>query len=139
VVLLVVDENSMVDLMLMQALLKAALLIVGSGAVPVRLVRLAEVFRQTAESKTITTAPAISASRLPYLAPPSEEAYHPLRATSALEHAVSRIDEMVSNRAWSRFGFEVIQDIQTLYLMNRAAFEFGLSASSCGPQLNLAG
>lgn len=47
-VLLVVDENSMVDLMLMQALLKAALLIVGSGAVPVRLVRLAEVFRQTA-------------------------------------------------------------------------------------------
>jgi hypothetical protein len=63
VVLLVVDENSMVDLMLMQALLKAALLIVGSGAVPVRLVRLAEVFRQTAESKTITTVPAISAGK----------------------------------------------------------------------------
>lgn len=130
-VLLVVDENSMVDLMLMQALLKAALLIVSSGAVPVRLVRLAEVFRQTAESKTITTVPAISAGRLPYLAPPSEETYLPLRATSALEHAVSRIDEMVSNRAWSRFGFEVIQDIQTLYPMNRAAFGFGLTFVPC--------
>jgi exodeoxyribonuclease V alpha subunit len=76
--LLVVDETSMVDVMLMQALMKAvpekaALLIVGdidqlpsvgpgqvladiisSGAVPV--VRLTEVFRQAAQSRIITTA-----------------------------------------------------------------------------------
>src|SRR5215467_2215265 len=76
--LLVVDEASMVDVLLMQALLKAvpdkaALLIVGdidqlpsvgpgqvladvisSGAVPV--VRLTEVFRQAARSRIITTA-----------------------------------------------------------------------------------
>src|SRR5262249_35021252 len=76
--LLVVDETSMVDVMLMQALLKAtpnraALLIVGdidqlpsvgpgqvladvitSGALPV--VRLTEVFRQAAQSRIITNA-----------------------------------------------------------------------------------
>src|SRR6185436_1889395 len=76
--LLVVDETSMVDVMLMQALMKAvpdhaALLIVGdidqlssvgpgqvladiieSGAVPV--VRLTEVFRQAAQSRIITSA-----------------------------------------------------------------------------------
>jgi exodeoxyribonuclease V alpha subunit len=76
--LLVVDETSMVDVLLMQALLKAipdqaALLIVGdidqlpsvgpgqvladiigSGAVPV--VRLTEIFRQAAKSKIITNA-----------------------------------------------------------------------------------
>jgi exodeoxyribonuclease V alpha subunit len=76
--LLVVDEASMVDVMLMQALLRAvpdtaALLIVGdidqlpsvgpgqvladiiaSGAVPV--VRLTEVFRQAARSRIITSA-----------------------------------------------------------------------------------
>ena len=76
--LLVVDEASMVDVLLMQALLRAvpdtaAMLIVGdvdqlpsvgpgqvladiiqSGAVPV--VRLTEVFRQAAQSRIITTA-----------------------------------------------------------------------------------
>ena len=76
--LLVVDETSMVDVLLMQALLKAipdhaGLLIVGdidqlpsvgpgqvladviaSGAVPV--VRLTEVFRQAAQSRIITSA-----------------------------------------------------------------------------------
>jgi exodeoxyribonuclease V alpha subunit len=76
--LLIVDEASMVDVMLMQALMKAvpdkaALLIVGdidqlpsvgpgqvladvisSGAVPV--VRLTEVFRQAAQSRIITSA-----------------------------------------------------------------------------------
>jgi exodeoxyribonuclease V alpha subunit len=76
--LLVVDETSMVDVLLMQALLKAvpqqaAMLIVGdvdqlpsagpgqvladiiqSGAVPV--VRLTEVFRQAAQSRIITIA-----------------------------------------------------------------------------------
>lgn len=90
--LLVVDESSMVDVMLMQSLLKAvpdhaALLIVGdidqlpsvgpgqvladiigSGAVPV--VRLTEVFRQAAESTIITTAHAINAGRMPDLGPP---------------------------------------------------------------------
>src|SRR5262249_23442704 len=90
--LLVVDETSMVDVLLMQALLKAipdraALLIVGdidqlpsvgpgqvlsdvitSGAVPV--IRLIEVFRQAARSRIITSAHRINQGGIPDLAPP---------------------------------------------------------------------
>ena len=93
--LLVVDETSMVDVMLMQALLKAvpdraALLIVGdidqlpsvgpgqvladvisSGAVPV--VRLTEVFRQAAQSRIITSAHRINQGSIPDLSPPGTE------------------------------------------------------------------
>ena len=87
--LLVVDETSMVDVMLMQALVRAvpdhaALLIVGdidqlpsvgpgqvladiigSGAVPVE--RLTEIFRQAAESRIITSAHRINRGLLPDL------------------------------------------------------------------------
>jgi exodeoxyribonuclease V alpha subunit len=87
--LLVIDETSMVDVMLMQPLLravpdKAALLIVGdidqfpsvgpgqvladvisSGAVPV--VRLTEVFRQAAQSRIITNAHRINQGYMPDL------------------------------------------------------------------------
>ncbi len=90
--LLVVDEASMVDVMLMQALMKAvpddaALLIVGdidqlpsvgpgqvladvigSGAVPV--VRLTEVFRQAAQSRIITSAHKINQGSIPDLSNP---------------------------------------------------------------------
>ena len=93
--LLVVDEASMVDVMLMQALMKAvpdkaALLIVGdidqlpsvgpgqvladiisSGAVPV--VRLTEVFRQAAQSRIITSAHRINQGSIPDLSPPGTE------------------------------------------------------------------
>ena len=87
--LLVVDEASMVDVMLMQALMKAvpddaALLIVGdidqlpsvgpgqvladviaSGVVPV--VRLTEVFRQAAQSRIITSAHRVNQGSMPDL------------------------------------------------------------------------
>src|SRR4029079_18971071 len=90
--LLVVDETSMLDVMLMQSLMKAvpdhaALLIVGdidqlpsvgpgqvladiitSGAVPV--VRLTEVFRQAAQSRIITTAHKINRDFIPDLSKP---------------------------------------------------------------------
>ena len=93
--LLVVDETSMVDVMLMQALMKAvpdkaALLIVGdidqlpsvgpgqvladiisSGAVPV--VRLTEVFRQAAQSRIIISAHRINQGSIPDLSPPETE------------------------------------------------------------------
>ena len=90
--LLVVDETSMVDVMMMQALMKsvpdkAALLIVGdfdqlpsvgpgqvmsdvisSGAIPV--VRLTEVFQQTAQSRIITSAHRVNQGSIPDLNPP---------------------------------------------------------------------
>ena len=98
--LLVVDETSMVDVMLMQSLMKAvpdkaALLIVGdidqlpsvgpgqvladvisSGAVPV--VRLTEVFRQAAQSRIITSAHRINQGSIPI------SAHRGPRATSTL-------------------------------------------------------
>jgi exodeoxyribonuclease V alpha subunit len=90
--LLVVDETSMVDVPLMRSLLRAlpdqaALLLVGdvdqlpsvgpgqvladiiaSDAVPV--VRLTEVFRQSAESRIVTNAHRINQGQMPDLAPP---------------------------------------------------------------------
>ena len=90
--LLVVDETSMVDVMLMRALLtavpdEAALLIVGdidqlpsvgpgqvladiiaSRAVPV--VRLTEVFRQAARSRIVTSAHGINRGAIPNLSKP---------------------------------------------------------------------
>src|SRR5207302_3341446 len=91
--LLVIDETSMVDVMLMQALMKAipdnaALLIVGdidqlpsvgpgqvladiiaSGAAPT--VRLTEVFRQAAASRIIVSAHRINQGSMPDLNPPA--------------------------------------------------------------------
>ena len=101
--LLVVDETSMVDVMLMQALMKAvpdkaALLIVGdidqlpsvgpgqvladiisSGAVPV--VHLTEVFRQAAQSRTITNAHRINRGFIPDLDPPGTDSDYLLCAS----------------------------------------------------------
>ena len=116
--LLVIDETSMVDVLLMQSLLKAvpsaaALLIVGdidqlpsvgpgqvladvisSGAIPV--VRLTEVFRQAAQSKIITTAHAINAGQLPDLGKPDGEADFYFVPAADPEQAVQRIVELVT-------------------------------------------
>lgn len=154
--LLVVDESSMVDVLLMQSLLKAmpdhaALLIVGdidqlpsvgpgqvladiigSGAVPV--VRLTEVFRQAAQSKIITTAHAINAGRMPDLAPPDGEADFYFVPAADPDQAVSRIVELVSKRIPARFGFDPIRDIQVLCPMNRG----GVGARSLNIELQAA-
>jgi exodeoxyribonuclease V alpha subunit len=154
--LLVVDESSMVDVMLMQSLIKAvpdhaALLIVGdidqlpsvgpgqvladiigSGAVPV--VRLTEVFRQAAESKIITTAHAMNAGRMPDLSPPDGEADFYFVPAADPGQAVSRIVELVSRRIPHRFGFDPIRDIQVLCPMNRG----GVGARSLNIELQAA-
>jgi len=154
--LLVVDESSMVDVLLMQALIRAvppraALLlvgdidqlpsvgpgqvladIIGSGAVPV--VRLTEVFRQAAQSRIITTAHAINAGRLPDLAPPEGEADFYFVPAADPEHAVARIVELVRQRIPRRFGLDPIRDIQVLCPMNRG----GVGARSLNIELQAA-
>src|SRR5437588_11832939 len=114
--LLVIDEASMVDVMLMQALIKAvpdkaALLIVGdidqlpsvgpgqvladvisSGALPV--VRLTEVFRQAAQSRIITSAHRINHGFIPDLSPTSDNDFYFVQADDP-EIAVPRIIELV--------------------------------------------
>ena len=141
--LLVVDETSMVDVMLMQSLMKAvpnkaALLLVGdidqlpsvgpgevladvisSGAVPV--VRLTEVFRQAAQSRIITTAHRINQGIIPDLSPPEAESDFYFVQADDPENAVARIIELVKTRIPRRFGFDPIRDVQVLCPMNRAA------------------
>src|SRR3954451_2710956 len=111
--LLVVDETSMVDVTLMQALLKAvpdtaALLIVGdidqlpsvgpgqvladtiaSGAVSV--VRLTEIFRQAAQSRIITGAHKINQGLIPDLSKPEGESDFYFVQANDPETAVLRI------------------------------------------------
>ena len=154
--LLVVDESSMVDVLLMQSLLKAvpsnaALLIVGdidqlpsvgpgqvladiigSGTVPV--MRLTEVFRQAEQSKIITTAHAINAGRLPDLGKPDVEADFYFVPAADPEQAVLRIVELVAKRIPQRFGFDPIRDIQVLCPMNRG----GVGARSLNIELQAA-
>lgn len=139
--LLVIDESSMVDVPLMQSLLRAVpgaagLLIVGdidqlpsvgpgqvladiigSGAVPV--VRLTEVFRQAAQSRIITSAHRINEGRLPDLSAPEGETDFSFVLAKAPEQAVARIVELVCHRIPRRFGLDPIRDIQVLCPMNR--------------------
>ena len=154
--LLVVDETSMVDVMLMRALLAAvpdgaALLIVGdvdqlpsvgpgqvladiiaSGAVPV--VRLTEVFRQAAQSRIVTTAHGINRGAIPDLSrPPGDSDFYFVPAEDP-ETAAARIVELVKTRNPKRFGFDAMQDIQVLCPMNRG----GAGARSLNIELQAA-
>ena len=139
--LLVIDETSMVDVLLMHALLKAvpertALLIVGdvdqlpsvgpgqvladiiqSGAVPV--VRLTEVFRQAAQSQIIVSAHRINQGLLPDVRKPEGTSDFYFVPADDPAIAASRIVDMVKTRIPERFGLDPIRDIQVLCPMNR--------------------
>src|ERR1035437_5595766 len=154
--LLVVDETSMVDVMLMHALLKAvpdkaALLVVGdvdqlpsvgpgqiladmitSGAVPV--VRLTEVFRQAAQSRIITSAHRINQGSIPDLGKPEGDSDFYFVQADDPETAVPRIIELVKTRIPQRFGLDPIRDIQVLCPMNRG----GVGARSLNIELQAA-
>ena len=154
--LLVIDEASMVDVMLMQALLRAvpdnaALLIVGdidqlasvgpgqvladiisSGAVPV--VRLTEVFRQAAKSRIITSAHRINQGSMPDLSRPEGDSDFYFVEAEDPEVAVPRIVELVKSRIPKRFGLDPIRDIQVLCPMNRG----GVGARSLNVSLQAA-
>ena len=154
--LLVIDETSMVDIMLMQALMKAvpddsALLIVGdidqlpsvgpgqvladiiaSGSVPV--VRLTEVFRQAAQSKIITSAHQINRGAIPDLSKPEGESDFYFVQADDPESAVPKIVDLVKTRIPQRFGLDPIRDIQVLCPMNRG----GVGARSLNIELQAA-
>jgi exodeoxyribonuclease V alpha subunit len=154
--LLVLDEASMVDVMLMQALLralpdKAALLIVGdidqlpsvgpgqvladiisSGAVPV--VRLTEVFRQAAKSRIITSAHRINQGLMPDLSSPGTDSDFYFVQVDDPATAVTRIIELAKTRIPKRFGLNPIRDIQVLCPMNRG----GVGARSLNIELQAA-
>ena len=154
--LLVVDETSMVDVLLMHALLKAvpnnsALLVVGdvdqlpsvgpgqmladmisSGAIPV--VRLTEVFRQAAQSQIIVNAHRINQGLMPDLRKPEAESDFYFVETDNPETAVPRIIELVKARIPRRFGLDPVRDVQVLCPMNRG----GVGARSLNVELQAA-
>ena len=154
--LLVVDETSMVDVMLMQALLKAvpdtaALLIVGdidqlpsvgpgqvladiiaSGAVPV--VRLTEVFRQAALSRIVDNAHKINRGVIPEFTKPEGDSDFYFVPADDSETAVVRIVDLVKTHIPRRFGFDPVRDIQVLCPMNRG----GIGARSLNIELQAA-
>ena len=154
--LLVVDEASMVDVLLMHALLKAvpdhaALLIVGdidqlpsvgpgqvladviaSTVAPV--VRLTEVFRQAAMSRIIVNAHRINEGAIPDLDKPQGDSDFYFVPADDPETAVPRIVELVRTRIPRRFGLDPIRDIQVLCPMNRG----GVGARSLNIELQAA-
>jgi exodeoxyribonuclease V alpha subunit len=154
--LMVIDETSMVDVLLMRALMEAvpddaALLIVGdidqlasvgpgqvladiiaSGAVPV--VRLTEVFRQAAQSRIITAAHRINRGAIPDLAKPDGDSDFYFVQADDPETAVPLIIELVKTRVPRRFGLDPIRDIQVLCPMNRG----GVGARSLNIELQAA-
>ena len=141
--LLVVDECSMVDVVLMNHLLRAlppgaSLLLVGdvdqlpsvgpgmvlrhiieSSVVPV--VRLTEVFRQAAHSRIITTAHRINEGYLPELQAKDGDSDFYFIDRADPEQTAATLVEMVKNRIPGKFRFDPIRDIQVLCPMNRGS------------------
>ena len=154
--LLVVDETSMVDVVLMNSLLKAvadhtAVLFVGdvdqlppvgpgqaladiiaSGAVPV--VTLNEVFRQAALSQIVQSAHRINSGLMPDLSAPREPTDFYFVEASGPDIAITRLIALVKERIPRRFGFDPLRDIQVLCPMNRG----GLGARSLNIELQRA-
>ncbi len=141
--LLVVDETSMVDVVLMSNLLRAlpstgSLLLVGdidqlpsvgpgmvlrhlieSATVPV--VRLTEVFRQAAGSRIITNAHRVNEGRMPEVPAKGDESDFFSVEREEPEQIADTLVEMVKTRIPARFGLDPIRDVQVLCPMNRGS------------------
>jgi exodeoxyribonuclease V alpha subunit len=150
--LVVMDEASMVDVILMSQLLAAVpdhagLLIVGDvdqlpsvgpGAVladviaslRVPTVRLTEIFRQAAASTIIVNAHRINRGRMPRC-PDTELADFYFVAADTPEEIRGKLLEAVIERIPRRFGLHPVYDVQVLTPMNRG----GLGARSLNAEL----
>ena len=139
--LLVVDETSMVDVPLMNALTKAVpshagLLLVGDvdqlpsvgpgqvladiiGSERIPVARLTEVFRQAAESRIVVNAHRINHGQMPDPPNAGEESDFYFISITEPEQGVGKIIEMVKERMPKRFGLDPLKDIQVLCPMNR--------------------
>jgi exodeoxyribonuclease V alpha subunit len=139
--LLVVDETSMVDVPLMNALTKAVpshagLLLVGdvdqlpsvgsgqvladiiaSGRIPVA--RLTEVFRQAAESRIVVNAHRINKGQMPEVPKTGEDSDFYFVEINDPEEGVPKIIQMIKERMPRRFGLDPMKDVQVLCPMNR--------------------
>jgi exodeoxyribonuclease V alpha subunit len=141
--LLVVDETSMVDTVLMHHLVKAVPLtaacilvgdvnqlpsvgpgnvlgdIIDSGAVPVA--RLTEIFRQASRSRIVVNAHRINQGLMPEAGPESEEGpqdFYFIEQEDP-ERVVGTILELVRNRIPRRFGLDPVDGIQVMTPMHK--------------------
>ena len=150
---LVVDEASMMDVVLMNQLLKAipskaALLIVGDvdqlpsvgpGAVlgdiidsgQIATVRLTEIFRQASTSKIITNAHRINQGQLPQSDNAQELSDFYCIYAETPEEIFTKLIQVVTQRIPQRFNVNPVNDIQVLTPMNRG----GLGARSLNIEL----
>jgi exodeoxyribonuclease V alpha subunit len=138
--LVIIDEASMLDLILMHHLLKAipdtaALILVGDvdqlpsvGAGSVlkdiiaskvaSVVTLDEIFRQARSSSIITNAHRIIKGEMPVLQAKPNDDFYFFRAEEP-EDALARLIDVVKHRIPKNFGFRALEDIQVLTPMNR--------------------
>ena len=140
--LVIVDEASMIDTQLLAALLEAlpptcALLLVGDvdqlpsigpgqvladliASAAVAVVRLTEIFRQSAESGIVRNAHRINRGELPTFARAEDgpgDCYG-IRVTGA-EDAEAKLLDLVLRRIPERFGLDPVNDVQVLTPVNR--------------------
>ena len=156
--LVVADECSMIDVALMNQLLRAvptgaAVLLVGDvdqlpsvgpgavladligcGALPT--VRLTEVFRQAAASRIVVNAHRINAGYLPERSEPAPETgqaqsdFYLIHCANP-EQIMERLLRVVMERIPGRFGLDPVRDVQVLTPMNRG----GLGARALNVEL----
>jgi exodeoxyribonuclease V alpha subunit len=139
--LVVVDEVSMVDVVLMNQLLRAlppgaCVVLVGdvdqlpsvgpgtvladviaSGTVPVA--RLTEIFRQAGQSWIVRAAHAVNHGAEPESAPPGQGDFYIIDAATP-DAVLDRIITLVRDRIPARFGLDPFRDVQVLTPMNRS-------------------
>jgi exodeoxyribonuclease V alpha subunit len=140
--LVVVDEVSMVDVVLMSQLLRAipenaAVLLVGDvdqlpsvgpGSVladiitseRIPTVRLTEIFRQAATSQIIVNAHRINQGQMPLMREDGTSDFYVIAADSP-EEIQAKLLRVVTERLPQRFGLHPIRDVQVLTPMNRGS------------------
>jgi exodeoxyribonuclease V alpha subunit len=140
--LVVVDEVSMVDVVLMAQLLRAipdqatVLLVgdvdqlpsVGPGAVladimaseRIATVTLTEIFRQAATSQIVVNAHRINQGQLPILREDGHSDFYVIAATTP-DDIQTKLLRVVTERIPQRFGLHPIRDVQILTPMNRGS------------------
>ncbi len=139
--LLIVDEASMVDVVLMNQLLRAvppwACLVlvgdvdqlpsVGPGAVladvigseAVSVVRLTEIFRQAGASGIVRAAHRVNQGEVPESCEPGKGDFYVVEAETP-DAVLRKIITMVRERIPARFGLDPLRDVQVLTPMNRS-------------------
>jgi exodeoxyribonuclease V alpha subunit len=139
--LLVIDETSMVDLVLMNKLLAAVppsacivfvgdrdqLPSVGAGSVladlidsgTVAVARLTEIHRQAGASHIVRAAHAVNAGEVPESAPTADGDFYFVEADDPAQ-VIDKILAMVTERIPKKFGLDPLRDVQVLSPMNKS-------------------